>query len=184
MIEMRNSRSRLKKLTPSEIETIADQVAIGALVFADLSTDPSKDLEFDLDRVISFEGETGPYLQYAHTRCLSILRKSGVSPVSELTVNLSALDSKIEKQEELMLIKTLGRFAETLDRTLDQRKPSQLTTYLVDLTRDFGQFYRECKVMNPQDPDLTQARLSLVYATRMVLGLGLDLLGIPKPEKM
>ncbi len=173
-----------QKLTPAEIETIADQVAIGALVFADLSTDPSKDLEFDIDRVISFEGETGPYLQYAHTRCLSILRKSGVSPVSELTANLSVLDSKIEKQEELMLIKTLGRFAETLDRTLDQRKPSQLTTYLVDLTRDFGQFYRECKVMNPQDTDLTQARLSLVYATRMVLGLGLDLLGIPKPEKM
>ncbi len=171
-------------LTGEEIERIADQVAIGALVFADLSTDPAKDLDFDIDRVISFEGETGPYLQYAHTRCLSILRKSGEAIGTIAKTPLSVLRSKLESPEETRLLGTLARFEEHLDRTLELRKPSQLTTYLIDLVRDFGHFYRECKVMNTGDAELTLARLSLVLATKTVLGSGLDLLGIPKPEKM
>lgn len=170
------------RLPEAEIQTIAEQVAVGALVFADLSTDPTRDLEFDVDRVISFEGETGPYIQYAHTRCLSILKKAGMQTGSAPDATL--LEARLTAPEEILLIRTLGRFTEALDRTLDQRKPSQLTTYLIDLTRDFGQFYRECKVMNPEDPELTRVRLALVDATRIVLGLGLELLGIPKPERM
>jgi arginyl-tRNA synthetase len=170
-----------ERLPEAEIRKIAEQVAVGALVFADLSTDPTKDLEFDVDRVISFEGETGPYLQYAHTRCLSILKKAGA--IAPAKPERSALDP-IRSREEIDLIRTLGRFAEALDRTLDQRKPSQLTSYLLDLCKDFGQFYRECKVMNPDEPALTSARLALVEATKAVLGLGMDLLGIPKPERM
>ncbi len=172
------------KLTDSEIQTIAEQVAVGALVFADLSTDPSRDLEFDVDRVISFEGETGPYLQYAHTRCLSILRKAGDAAVRAKSAPLSSLVSQLKTPEETSLLGTLARFSEALDRTLDQRKPSQLAGYLLDLTKDFGHFYRECKVMNAGSADLTTARLALVEASRTVLGLGLDLLGMPKPEKM
>ena len=187
LMKARNSNVDTKAdsvLTETEIETIADQVAIGALVFADLSTDPTKDLDFDVDRVISFEGETGPYLQYAHTRCLSILRKSGMSSEQIQSTSSSLLHGNLKTPEECRLIGTLARFPEALDRALDQRKPSQLTTYLIDLTKDFGQFYRECKVMNPEDPGLTSARLTLVLATRTILGLGLDLLGIPKPQKM
>jgi arginyl-tRNA synthetase len=187
LMKTRNASTETKsetKLTDAEIATIADQVAIGALVFADLSTDPTKDLDFDVDRVISFEGETGPYLQYAHTRCLSILRKSEVTSNDILATESVTLHEKLQAPEEFRLIGTLARFPEALDRALDQRKPSQLTTYLIDLTRDFGQFYRECKVMNPEDFALTSARLTLVEATRTVLGLGLDLLGIPKPQKM
>ncbi|NDG84639.1 MAG: hypothetical protein EBX52_06325 [Proteobacteria bacterium] len=191
-IGMRNSISRNSseetrpetRLTENEITTIADEVAIGALVFADLSTDPTKDLDFDVDRVISFEGETGPYLQYAHTRCLSILRKAGADPEKVRQTPESTLVAKLGTLEEARLLGTLARYAEALDRSLDLRKPSQLTTYLIDLTRDFGHFYRECKVMNPEDPELTSARLALVQATRTVLASGLELLGIPKPEKM
>jgi arginyl-tRNA synthetase len=193
-LELMNARNSSEEsrpemqLTSDEIREIADQVAIGALVFADLSTDPAKDLDFDVDRVISFEGETGPYLQYAHTRCLSILRKAG-SAAESLSGTPDAVLSrlfieKIKTQEESRLMGTLARFSEGLDRTLEQRKPSQLATYLIDLTRDFGHFYRECKVVNPDDPDLTLARLSLVQATKTVLSIGLDLLGIPKPVKM
>jgi arginyl-tRNA synthetase len=170
------------RLPEAEIRTIAEQVAVGALVFADLSTDPTRDLEFDVDRVISFEGETGPYIQYAHTRCQSILKKAAHRDGS--IPEAAVLEARLTAPEEILLIRTLGRFAEALDRTLDQRKPSQLTTYLIDLTRDFGQFYRECKVMNPEDPGLTQVRLALVDATRSILGIGLDLLGMPKPERM
>ena len=172
------------KLSASEIATIADQVAVGAIVFADLSTDPTRDMEFDVDRVISFEGETGPYLQYAHTRCLSILRKAGLGKNDSPLPDPALYARKLGAPEELMLIRSLARFGETLERTLDQRKPSQLTSFLIDLTRDFGHFYRECKVMNPDDSELTQARAALVYATQNILALGLDLLGIPKPEKM
>jgi arginyl-tRNA synthetase len=171
------------RLSEQEIAVIADQVAVGAIVFADLSTDPTKDLDFDVQRVISFEGETGPYLQYAHTRCLSILRrleesgfKSSSSPITTL--------SKISHPAELNLIRTLGRFPETLERVLEQRKPSGLATYLINLTNDFGTFYRECKVLNPEDAELTESRAQLVRATKTILGQGLDLLGIPKPEKM
>ena len=171
-------------LSESEIQTIAQQVATGALVFADLSTDPTKDLEFDVDRVISFEGETGPYLQYAHTRCLSILKKAGVSTEQVKKTPVAVVAQYCKSEQEIHLLKTIGKFTLALERTLDQRKPSQLTTYLIDLTRDFGTFYRECKVMNPDQPELTQARLALVHASRSVLALGLDLLGIPKPEKM
>jgi len=173
-------------LTSEETAKIADQVAIGALVFADLSTDPTKDLDFDVDRVISFEGETGPYLQYAHTRCLSILKKAGEAAlVVRKTEGVPIMIAELlHSQEELFLLKMLGRFPGVLERTLDQRKPSQLAGYLIDLARDFGAFYRECKVMNPENESLTLARLSLVEATRVVLGKGLDLLGIPKPEKM
>ncbi len=172
------------RLTDAEIQTISEQVAIGALVFADLSTDPSKDLEFDVDRVISFEGETGPYLQYAHTRCLSILRRAKAAGFSATSADAKELVETLVKPEESALIGTLARFSEALERTLDQRKPSQLASYLIDVTKDFGHFYRECKVMNPENPVLTRSRLSLVDAARNVLSLGLDLLGMPKPEKM
>jgi arginyl-tRNA synthetase len=187
LMRSRNASEEVRaesRLDESEIATIADQVAIGALVFADLSTDPTKDLEFDVDRVISFEGETGPYLQYAHTRCLSILRKSGYELAKIRETPLPVLLREIRSREELRLIGTLARFPEALERTLDLRKPSMLTTYLIDLTKDFGLFYRECKVVNPDHADLTLARLAIVLATRDVLSAGLDLLGIPKPEKM
>jgi arginyl-tRNA synthetase len=180
----RNAGEGEQKLSNAEIEKIADQVTVGAIIFADLSIDPSKDMEFDVDRVISFEGETGPYLQYAHTRCQSMLRKGGIDLATVQSISKDALGAQIKAPEELLLIRTLARFGETLERTLDQRKPSQLTTYLTDVTRDFGNFYRECKVVDTANPELTKARLALVAATQNILSIGLDLLGIPKPEKM
>ena len=173
-----------RKLSEEEITKIADQVAVGAIVFADLSVDPTRDMDFDVDRVVSFEGETGPYLQYAHTRCLSILNKSekDVQTINQLAPD--KLATLCSTTEEIYLMKSLGRFPSALERTLEQEKPSHLATYLIDLTKDFGAFYRECKVSNPDQPELTAARLALVSATQKVLSLGLDLLGIPKPEKM
>jgi arginyl-tRNA synthetase len=173
-----------RKLTEEEIKTIADQVAIGAIVFADLSTDPTKDLDFDVDRVISFEGETGPYLQYAHTRCLSILKKTEKDTGKIPKFNGESIAKLCNSREEIFLMKSLGRFPSALERTLEQRKPSQLATYLIDLAKDFGLFYRECKVSNPDQPELTESRLALVLATQKVLSKGLEILGIPKPEKM
>lgn len=165
---------------------ITEAVAVGAIVFHDLHSDPSRDIDFNVERVTDFEGETGPYLQYAHTRCLSILRKA--RDTGELKGDASILYSdtliqNLNQPEELALVKMLGTFPLHLERTLTFSKASQLAHYLVDLTKAFGGFYRECKVLG-EKPELTQARLLLVEATRRVLARGLTLLGIPLPERM
>jgi arginyl-tRNA synthetase len=169
-----------------ELEHVAEAVAVGAVVFFDLSTDPARDVEFDVNRVVDFEGETGPYLQYAHTRCLSILRKARdtgelKSPMGEVHFD----DSKVAlltAPEEIALVKTLGQFPVHLERTLSFAKASQLTSYMIDVTKSFGAFYRECHVLG--EGERTSARLMLVEATRRVLAQGLGLIGIPLPERM
>ncbi len=171
-------------LSEAELDTVAEAIGVGAVVFHDLHTDPARDVEFDIDRVVDFEGETGPYLQYAHTRCLSILRKareSGEMPKGELFQ--AGVVARLEKDEELALVKTLGQFPLHLERTLQFGKASQLAHYLIDVTRVFGGFYRECKVLG-EAPELTRARLMLVESTRRVLAQGLSLMGIKLPERM
>lgn len=173
-------------------DEITEAVSIGAVVFADLHTDPIRDVEFDVERVVDFEGETGPYLQYAHTRCLSILRKAretgalATQPGDALTLS-PALAARLTAPEELALIKTLGQFPLHLERTLKHSKASQLAHYLIDVVKAFGLFYRECRVLGNPGEDgaqLTQARLVLVEATRRILAQGLGLLGIPLPDRM
>ncbi len=170
--------------SPEELEKITEAIAIGAIIFHDLHTDPIRDVEFDVERVVDFEGETGPYLQYAHTRCLSILRKAqeahtlgGPIEFSEILVNHLIAD------EELHLVKILGQFPLHLERTLTFGKASQLAHFLIDVTTAFGAFYRECHVLG-NAKDLTQARLMLVEATRRILARGLSLMGIPLPTRM
>lgn len=184
--EVMTSRAQASE-DPNRVNTaptdeLCEKIALGAILFNDLSSDPTKDVEFDLESMLDFEGETGPYLQYAHTRCLSILRKAeterGLKP--QFSANQAM---HMTKDEELMLLRTLGHFSLHLERTLTHCKPSHLCTYLIQIVKDFGAFYRECHVLS-DDKDLTQARLMLVDATRRVLGRGLSLLGIPLPEKM
>ena len=176
-----------KRATPASTEDrekIREAVAIGAIVFHDLHTDPVRDVEFDIERVVDFEVETGPYLQYAHTRCLSILRKAkdtGQLPAS-WTVSPQILQ-QLKNEEELQLVKMLGQLPLHLERTLSFAKASQLAHYLIDVTHVFGSFYRECQVLG-NSVELTSARLMLVEATRRILARGLGLLGIPLPERM
>lgn len=159
-------------------EDAVEAVALGAVIFHDLSTDPTQNVEFDTARVVDFEGETGPYLQYAHTRCLSILRKSGQTPTFR-----AELLGQLKHPEEVLLVKLLGQFPDHLERVLELGKPSQLAHYLIDVVKQFGAFYRDCHVLS-DDVSLTQARLLLVDATRQVLARGLGLMGIPLPERM
>ena len=180
------SNSPLVHLGEMQLAEIAEAVAIGAVVFHDLATDPARDVDFDLEKVVDFEGETGPYLQYAHTRCLSILRKAretGKAPADDLVISDKIL-ARLGKPEELALVKTLGQLPTHLERTLTFAKASQLANYLIDVAKVFGGFYRECKVLDDSDLELTQARLLLVESTRLILARGLSLLGIPLPERM
>ncbi|MBI4925134.1 MAG: arginine--tRNA ligase, partial [Bdellovibrio sp.] len=182
--ELMEQRTLQITFNENEKEEVSEQIALGALVFFDLHADPIKDIDFDLGRVTDFEGETGPYLQYAHTRCHSILRKAKES--CELPGKICfdpSLVSLLNQKEEILLVKVLGRFPLHLERALEFSKASQLANYLIDVTKAFGAFYRECHVLG-QEPRLTQARLILVEATRRILARGLSLLGIPLPKKM
>jgi arginyl-tRNA synthetase len=173
--------------TPRPEEAVIESVAVGAVVFHDLATDPARDVEFDVERVVDFEGETGPYLQYAHTRCLSILRKAReTGALKGDAIYAEPAISKLGKAEEVALVKILGQLPLHLERTLTHAKASQLANYLIDVTKAFGAFYRECRVLGHvgDDAELTRARLMLVEATRRILAQGLGLLGVPLPERM
>lgn len=170
-------KERESSFTPAELEQAVEAIAIGAVVFHDLSTDPARDVIFDPEAIVNFDGETGPYLQYAHTRCLSLLRKAGTPTYSAASAAL------LKEPTELALVKQLGQFPMHLERALEHGKASQLTNYLLDVTKAFNQFYRECRVIS-DDTALTQARMLLVEASRRILGQGMQLLGVPTPERM
>lgn len=170
-------KERESSFTPEELEKAVEAIAIGAVIFHDLSTDPARDVVFDPEAVVNFDGETGPYLQYAHTRCLSLLRKAGTPSYTAASAAL------LKEPTELALVKLLGQFPMHLERALEHSKASQLTNYLLDVTKAFNQFYRECRVIS-DDAALTQARMLLVEAARRILGQGMQLLGVPTPERM
>lgn len=158
-------------------ERVARQVGIGAVVFGDLSNDRIKDVEFDWEKILDFSGETGPYIQYSHARICSILRREAPSQTAPLQG-----EAYKAKEEEALLLQ-LGRFPEAVERAADLNKPSVIARYLIDLARDFNQFYHHCPVLKAQG-DVKQARLLLADAVRRVLAQGLYLLGIEAPEEM
>ena len=136
-------------------DTAARLVGLGAVRFGDLSNDRIKDVEFDWDKVLDFSGETAAYIQYAHARICSILRKAGgVKP--EWTIGASALQA----EEEKALIKALALLPEKIEAAAKSCRPSVIARYLIDVARDFNRFYHHCPVLN-SDPTLQQARLLL-----------------------
>ncbi len=163
---------------PEERAAIAEAVGIAALKFGDLSNHRSSNYIFDLNRFGSFEGRTGPYLQYGAVRIRSILRKAeeqGLEPGP-----IAAPASEIER--DLMLF--LARLPDVLDRAADLRAPNHIAEYAYDLTTRFNRFYEQCHILNEPDKARQASWLSLVAATLGQLTLTLDLLGITVPERM
>ncbi len=175
IMEKKNSQS-----SAQEKKEFSEIIGVGAIIFNDLSTDRIQDVNFDLKQVLDFDGETGPYIQYAHTRCLSILKNAPSVKTDNL---LKASLLKLEAKEEIHLLKKLARFPLVLDSVLEHSKPSLLAHFLIDITKAFNLFYRTHKVLT-DDSLTTQARLALVLATQKTLKKGLFLLGIKTPLKM
>jgi arginyl-tRNA synthetase len=160
----------------AELDRIAEQAGIGAVKYADLSTSRVKDYAFDVDRMVSFAGNTGVYLQYAHTRIRSILRRAG-DP--EVTVDTGVA---LEPAERALALE-LDSYAAVLAEVGATLEPHRLCGYLYDLARDFTTFYEACPVLKADEP-VRGNRLALCRLTARTLASGLTLLGISAPERM
>ncbi|WP_416198154.1 MAG: arginine--tRNA ligase [Sporanaerobacter sp.] len=158
-------------------ETVARQVGIGAIVFQELFNSRIKDYVFSWDKTLSFEGETGPYVQYAHARATSLLGKSDFSVEDEVDYSL------LNAEEEMNIIRLLYDFPSIIIDSAEKNEPSFVTRQIVEIAKAFNRFYHNCPILTEEE-DVKKARLHLVYATKVVLKTGLSLLGIEAPEKM
>jgi arginyl-tRNA synthetase len=158
-------------------ERVAADIGIGAVVFNDLKRQRIKDVDFDWDAILSFEGETGPYVQYAHARLCSILRKHGQAPADRVNFSLLA------EPEEFGLAKAMAGLGPTVRRAAESCEPAMISQYLLDLCTRFSSYYHKHKVIG-DDPALTAARVLLVDGIRQTIANGLKLLGIAAPEEM
>lgn len=159
-------------------EEVAKKIGIGAVVFTYLKNSREKDIIFDWKEILSFEGETGPYVQYSYARGNSILERAG-------EVDLTNVDySKLDSKEEFELIKALESFKKNIHLAIEKLEPSVVTRYVVDVAKSFNKFYNAHSVLNLEDEELKKARLALVKASLQVIKNGLGLIGIEVVEKM
>ena len=166
-------------LSETDRHEIARMVGIGSVKYADLSTDRVRDYVFDWERMLSFDGNTAPYLQYAHARICSIFRRADISRVSVRNV----VPTLVEPQERELALALLAFNAAVVD-TIDKYSPHRLCTYLYDLATTFTAFYEHCPVLKDGYESTRQSRLALCDLTARVLHQGLALLGIETPEQM
>jgi arginyl-tRNA synthetase len=174
-------QSKNASLGSDDRDAVARMVGIGAVKYADLSTDRIRDYVFDWDRMLAFEGNTAPYLQYARVRCLSIFRRGEIAPEpyssGRIPVELS------EPAERALAVALLG-FSEAFDAVLETWSPHKLCTYLFELAGTYTTFFETCPVLQAETRSQRDSRLVLCAATAAVLGCGLGVLGIEAPEQM
>ena len=156
-------------------EAVARAVGVGAVKFYDLKTDRRNGYDFDLEAMVSFEGETGPYIQYAYARIQSILRKANFQPDAEATYSLN-------DPESWEIIKLLQDFGRVVKRAADNYEPSLIAKYAISLAQAFNKYYAHTRILD-ECPE-RDSRLALSYSTAVVLKEALRLLGVEAPEKM
>ena len=161
---------------------VAQMVGIGAVKYADLSTDRSRDYVFDWDRMLALEGDTGPYLQYAHARVRSIFRRAAEQGVPAEVTRGDAVQLREPAERALGL--AVLEYPEALSGALDAYSPNRLCNYLFALAGTFTSFYETCPVLQATDPGTRRSRLVLCELTARVLRHGLGLLGIEAPDRM
>ncbi|NEZ46950.1 arginine--tRNA ligase [Clostridium niameyense] len=158
-------------------EEVAKKVGIGAVVFTYLKNNRERDIVFDWKEILSFDGETGPYVQYSYARGKSILRKAG-----EFDSNINY--SKLSSKEEFELVKLLGNFNKSILNAIDKLEPSMVTRYVVEVAKAFNKFYNAHGILNAEDDEVKEARLKLVEVSCQVIKNALNLIGIDVVEQM
>ena len=157
-------------------ETVAQQVGIGAIIFNDLYNQRIKDVVFDWDKILNFDGETGPYVQYTYARAASVLRKIGDIP--------KVIDYKLLTDEaSIALLKEISRYADVVKDAAEKYEPFIISRYAIAVAQAFNKFYHDCQI-NVDDETLKYTRANIVYITKEILKDALSLLGISCPEQM
>ncbi|MEV6653325.1 arginine--tRNA ligase [Streptomyces sp. NPDC051219] len=170
-------REKAQDLTEEEIAERAAQVGIGAIKYADLSTSASRDYKFDLDQMVSLNGDTSVYLQYAYARIQSILRKAGdAEPAPHPELGLAPAERALGLH--------LDQFAEVLSEVASSHEPHKLAAYLYQLASHYTSFYADCPVLKAETPETVENRLFLCDLTARTLHQGMALLGIRTPERL
>ena len=173
-------------LLGKEREEVARAVGIGAVKYADLSTERTKDYVFDWEKMLSFEGNTAPYLQYAYARISSIFRKWGGDRESLTTNFESLMESELStlRGEEILLSRRLVEFPSILDDSVSTFSPHKLCKHLHSIASSFASFYENCAILKEDNEIISQRRLALCEVTSRELKLGLEMMGINVPERM
>ena len=158
-------------------DEVARQVGIGAVVYTDLSNNRIKDIDFSWSRALNFDGETGPYVQYTHARCCSVLRKAAALQLPEADWEALASD------EAQTLLRLISRFPDVIQEAASKYEPSMITRAVTDIAQAYNRFYYEHRVLD-DDPSAAAAKVALTRAARDVIKTGLWLIGVEAPERM
>ncbi|HVE87462.1 MAG TPA: arginine--tRNA ligase [Myxococcales bacterium] len=190
-LEKVNENVAAGKIQTADPERLAEQIGLGAIVFGDLKNRRIVDYTFDWEEVLSFEGHTGPYLQYAHARACNVLRKAGVKLDVASRAELGGYDAALlSLPEEQALVRVLARLPEAVEEAVEQSEPSIVSRHVLDVAAAFSRWYtlgnqdRDKRVLVEGHDALRAARLALTDAVRLTLRAGLSLLGIGTPDTM
>ncbi|ELY51416.1 arginine--tRNA ligase [Natronorubrum bangense] len=184
-----DDRIRDDDLDADDIERIAHQVGIGAVRYDIVSKQPTKAITFEWEQALDFEAQSAPYVQYVHARCCGILEEADLDPDTDLAqqdVELEALEADLlETDAERDLLETIARFPAVVDEAADDLEPHQVATFTREFADRFNAFYRECPVLaDDVDPDVREARLALVAASKHTVANALSILGVEPPRSM
>lgn len=175
-IELVGKIVRAKNPDLENVDDVVEKVAVGAITFNDLVNDRVKNVEFDWDRALSFDGDSGPYVQYVYVRCASLLRKYG----KEVDMKL---ESALESEDERALVRLLLDYPGVLQSAFDGFRPNVLANYLLEVCTAYNRFYHNHKILSG-DPELVSTRMALVQSVKEVIGQGLGHLNIQVPDYM
>ena len=172
-----------KNVAEEDIDQTAKDVGIGAVMFQELSNNRIKDYVFSWDKVLNFEGETGPYVQYTHARACSVLRNAGASAEAVLNGTAKPDMKYITGEAAYELVKAIASFPEVVQDAAAKYEPSVVTRHIIDVAQFFNKFYHDEHILVDNEEE-KQAKLALVYAAKQTIANGLALLGIAAPERM
>ena len=167
--------TREKHSDEAECAEIAEKVGVGAIVFYYLSNNRMRDIDFNMEDALSFDGNTGPYVQYTYARTCSVMERAGTK---------GEMSEGALTEEERALVKVLAHFPERVASAIDSYEPSEVTRYILDLAAAYNKFYHECTILSAEDESVKNSRIALTGATGRVLKTALGLICMQTPEKI